>query len=291
MAVITVYPNGVKAGIAPSPSDHQRAKRKECSGWSDKSARSNLEFLRSVVIDDLTGLGHAFTLTVRTCPESPEVWAAIRKRYFERLKYAGVVRIHWVTEWQRRGVPHLHGVAFFECPLDGHDYARQDMLLRRAWLEAVQDRMTEQSGQHIKPMEKTLGWLQYLAKHASRGAAHYQRSRETMPKQWDGVTGRMWGKVGKWPVQEGMRLELPDAAFFAFRRYMRGWRLADARFVSGKLSERQERARRLRIVSARAMLKCGFETLAAVRGVSEWIPEAVQYRMVQYLGMYHEVRC
>jgi len=110
-----------------------------------------------------------------------------------------------------------------------------------------------------------------------------------MPLSWAGVTGRMWGKAGKWPVQEGMRLELSLTAFFALRRWVRGWRLADARDRSGVVSERQEATRKRRIVSARGMLRCGLESLSAVRGVSEWIPEGVQLDMLGYLNRYHEV--
>jgi len=291
MAVLTVYRNGVKAGIAPGASDHVRAKREQVGGWSEKSTRSNLEFLRSVVIENLDGLGHAFTLTVRECPGSPDQWALMRKNYFKRLARGGCRRIHWVTEWQKRGVPHLHGVAFFDEPNSDREYALQHRLVKKAWLEVVQDAATEESSQHVNPMEQALGWLQYLAKHASRGAAHYQRAKESMPAEWDGVTGRMWGKLGTWPVQAPIRLELSQSAFFAFRRWVRGWRRADARFSSGVLSERQESVRLARIKSARGMLRCNLESLSQTRGVSEWIPEAVQWRMVEWLNRYHEVRC
>jgi len=291
MAVLTVYPNGMKAGIAPGKSDHQRAKRDKVGGWSEKSTRANLEFLKSVLIPRLDGLGHAFTLTVRTCPESPEKWASMRDRYIKRLVRGGCIRLHWVTEWQKRGVPHLHGVAFFPAPESDREYMLQSRLVRHAWLAVVQDETVEDHSQHVNPMESALGWLQYLAKHASRGAAHYQRSKESMPLAWDGVTGRMWGKAGNWPVQAGTRLELSQSAFFAFRRWVRGWRRADARCASGVLSERQEAVRRARIRSARGMLRCNLESLSQTRGVSEWIPEAVQWSMVEYLNRYHEVRC
>jgi len=157
MAVLTVYPNGMKAGIAPAPSDHVRAKRDKVGGWSEKSTRSNLEFLRSVLIDRLDGLGHAFTLTVRTCPDSPEKWAAMRKAYFMRLQRGGCVRLHWVTEWQKRGVPHLHGMAFFPQPADDREYSLQNRLVRHAWLAVVNDAMTEESSQHVNPIETALG--------------------------------------------------------------------------------------------------------------------------------------
>lgn len=289
MALITVYPNGVKAGVPPLPSDHERSKRKECQGWTAKSARSNLDFLKSVKIDELDGLGHAFTLTVRECPESPEAWATMRDKYIKRLRRGGLVRLHWVTEWQRRGVPHLHGVAFFEAPDNHYEYALQDRLVRQAWIDVVDDAAVTSNGQDVKPMEATLGWLQYLAKHAARGADHYQRSKDSMPLSWVGVTGRMWGKSGKWPVQEGMELKSPIEAFWRFRRMLRGWRRADARLPVAGFSDALESIRRRRIRSSRRMLKCNLQSLSEVRGVSEWIPFAVQMAMVDLLAGEYEI--
>lgn len=282
MAVVTVYRHGVKGGMPPAPSKHERAKRKSCQGWSARSARSNLEFLRSVDLAALDGLGHCVTLTVRSCPESAAIWERMRHTYIKRLRRGGLIRLHWVTEWQRRGVPHLHGVAFFETPADSAEYARQDRLLRDAWLEVVAEYGANPLSQHVAPMEEALGWLKYLAKHAARGHHHYQRSAESIPPEWQGNTGRMWGKSGRWPLVQPVKLEITNAGWYRFRRIVRAYRLADARSTG----------QGIRIRSARTMLKSNSEATGQVRGVSEWIPDAVQYRILEYLAdLGHGIRC
>ena len=105
MPVITVYQHGQSSGTPPMRNDHQRAKRDDVTGWSDKTARSNTRFLQSVSLDGLSGHGFAFTLTLRDCPESHDDWHKIRKAFTMRLQRSGMIRLHWVTEWQRRGVP------------------------------------------------------------------------------------------------------------------------------------------------------------------------------------------
>jgi hypothetical protein len=87
---------------------HAPAKRGEINGWSAGAVRQHTRWLRSVDTTQLDGLGVAVTLTVRDCPESAAVWARLRNALQERLRRAGLLRWHWVTEWQRRGVPHLH---------------------------------------------------------------------------------------------------------------------------------------------------------------------------------------
>lgn len=283
MPVLTVYHHGLKGGVAPAPSDHERAKRRACSGWTARSTRSNLEFLRSVNIAELVGLGHTFTLTVRTCPESAAIWDRMRDAFVKRLRRGGLIRLHWVTEWQRRGVPHLHGVAYFADPGDDRrEYARQDRLIRESWLQVVADYSAERQSQHVTPIEDALGWLKYLAKHAARGQNHYQRSHEAIPAQWQKATGRMWGKSGKWPVVAPVRLELSHAAWFRLRRLVRSYRIADAR-ASGQP---------VRISLARRMLRAPSVERAETRGISEWIPDAVQFRLLSYLAdAGHGIRC
>jgi hypothetical protein len=71
----------------------------------------------------------------------------------------------------------------------------------------------------------------------------------------------MWGHVGDWPPGQATRIELSSRGFWAFRRIVRSWRIADARAQGNK--------RRLR--QARGMLACSDRYLSAVRGVSEWV--------------------
>lgn len=278
MAVVTVYQHGIKAGVPPEKSDHQRAKRKKVNGWTAKSARSNVDFLRSVTIEDLDGLGHAVTLTVRTCPPSARAWDEMRDAWVKRLKRAGMLRLHWVTEWQARGVPHLHGVVFFEWPATMEGFSLQRDVLVNAWLAVCEEYEGDPLSQHVTPMETALGWLQYLAKHASRGADHYQRSNDTIPESWRGSTGRLWGKSGEWPTRAGMQLEIATSGFWELRRAMQRYRLADAR------SEPLIDLRAKRVRSARRMLQTSHRGLCETRGFSEWIPEAVQMALIRWIS-------
>lgn len=281
MPVFTVYQHGLKAGVAPAPSDHERAKRDKVKGWTAKSARSNLAFLQSVVIDRLDGIGHCITLTVKDCPESAKVWDAMRNAYVKRLTRAGMLRFHWVTEWQERGVPHLHGVAYFPEPESDAEYMAQDRVLRHGWLAIVKKYRATENGQKIVDIEDRLGWLKYLAKHAARGATHYQRSSESIPAGWKGQTGRMWGRAGTWPTAKGIQYDLTPRGFFEMRRAIQRWRLADARSF--------QNAKRIR--SARKLLQCNVRTLSEVRGVSEWMPMEYQNVLLTWIAsMGHAVR-
>lgn len=276
MPVIKLYQHGMTGGVAPMNGSHDRAKRGEVQGWSVGATRRNMAFLMSVVEADLTGAGVAFTLTVRDCPETPDEWHRLRRAFDARLRRAGMVRMHWVTEWQRRGVPHLHGVVWFPQVFDLY-------AVTEAWISVAGGLGALPRGQHVMPINDAIGWFQYLSKHASRGVKHYQRSMENIPAAWQEKTGRVWGKVGQWPVREAIRVNLQDqygdGGWFAFRRLCRSWRIADAR-ASGSIH---------RIKSARAMLKVPCKPdnlgLSRVRGISEWIDPEVQHALLLNLAV------
>lgn len=271
MPVLTVYRHGSTAGVAPMKNDHLRALRAEIGGWSEGATRRNTRFLYSVREDLLTGAGVAVTLTLRTCPPTARDWHRIRRAWEKRMVRAGMVRLHWVTEWQRRGVPHLHAAIWFP---DAYD----TITPTRAWVDLAGQYGAGLRGQHARPIDGPVGWFQYLSKHAARGVKHYQRSSENIPEGWLKQTGRMWGKSGDWPCREAVRLDLQgthgDGGFFAYRRLVRSWRLADARSSCDAF----------RIRSARSMLACNDRSQSSVRGVSEWVPEAVTMAMVGNLA-------
>lgn len=50
----------------------------------------------------------SWALTLRHCPPTSDDWTRLVKVLQQRLRRAGLLRWHWVVEWQRRGVPHLH---------------------------------------------------------------------------------------------------------------------------------------------------------------------------------------
>jgi len=273
MPVIKVYQHGLTAGIPPMKNDHPRAKRGNVIGWTDKATRSNVAFLRSVYLPELHGLGFAVTLTLRDCPASSEDWHKLRRSFIKRMERAGLLRAHWVTEWQRRGVPHLHGAIYFPEPADTSEYIRYHSAIEQHWL-AVSDRYGAQRwAQHVKPITDAVGWFQYVAKHAARGVRHYQRSSENMPTGWK-KTGRVWGYVGDWPTRDAMRIELTQAGYWRFRRIVRAWRTADAR-LSGDT---------YRIRQAKTMLQDTDRARCEVRGVSEWMPQSLTLTVLDHLA-------
>lgn len=303
MPVLKAYQHGLTAGIPPRENNHLRSKRGECEGWTHSSTRSNTRFLYSVEEPNLTGQGFAITLTLRDCPESHDDWHKLRRAYFERLRRMGLIRAHWLTEWQRRGVPHLHCAIWLPEPetrtesLVG-DYRGYDSRITRYgvyelwrlqvdlvghWLSLAGSRGALPRSQTVEPIYDSVGWFKYLSKHAARGLSHYQRSPENIPEGWR-KTGRMWGHLREWPTREPIRLELDKPGFYAYRRIVRNYRVADAR-ADGQASGKWRR-----FVQARRMLHCNDPKLSAVRGISEWIELEVNLQITGHLAaMGHQV--
>lgn len=284
MPVLKVYRNGVTMGRAPKKNDHQRAKRGEVTGWSASAARRNLAFLRSVEADSLTGHGYTVTLTLKNCPETAEHWKRLREALFKRFERLGMLRGHWVTEWQKRGVPHLHGIFYFREP--GMQWS-----IISAWLELADEYVVSAKGQHVREVTHIVGWFKYLAKHASRGHQHYQRSADGIPEGWR-KTGRVWGYVGDWPVAEIERYQVDERAYFRMRRVARGLALAAARepvpvvmdaVTGGKVVTPWRLVDAKRVKFARGMLRHGDKELSRLRGVSEWLPKDVMERLIVWM--------
>lgn len=248
---------------------HERAKRAAVIGWTRETVRRHTKWLYSVNTPDLDGYGYAVTLTLKDCPESSERFHALRRSWIRRVERMGSCRVHWVIEWQRRGVPHLHTAVYFDQALT----PLQKFQLVDAWVTVGGPFGAQHLGQYLLPITGAAGWLQYLSKHAARGAAHYQRQGK--PAGWE-KTGRLWGHTGSWPVTEPMKFDVSQAAFFRYRRLVRAWRIADARAETDPVI----RARRVR--SARRMLRSNDRTMSEVRGISEWI---AQERLIDFLGL------
>jgi hypothetical protein len=187
----------------------------------------------------------------------------------------GAIRIHWLTEWQARGVPHMHAIVYYPDP--GTDVERQRLTLMTMahWLAVSAPWGSRQKAQHVVQVTDTLGWLKYLAKHAARGAAHYQRAAQGIPEGWR-KTGRMWGHVGDWPIEAPLELELDWPGWFAYRRLARSYRIGQARTLR-KGRKGAERA-------AKRCLRCTEVRVAPFRGVSGWVPQSITLRMVAYLA-------
>ena len=251
MPVVKLYPHGYTTGTAPTVNSHKRAKRGDVGGWSASSTRSNTRFLYSIKETGLTGFGFAYTLTVKDCPPSHEDWHTMRTAFFKRLRRMGMIRAHWVTEWQRRGVPHLHCAVWFEYPVRAEPITHWFMIAKKYGAKVP--------GQHWSEITDSVGWFKYLSKHASRGLSHYQRSPENVPDGWK-KTGRMWGYLGDWPRDAPLEFHVPNETYFPLRRIIRGLCKADAR-ASGDVR---------RIKHTRHMLTCHNKDLSQVRGISEW---------------------
>lgn len=267
MPVVRLYPRGVSMsspaqGVTPSPGGRRGA----VTGWSAQAARRHVAWLQSVDAESLEGLGIAFTLTVRDLPENAAEWQRMRTSWEKRMRRAGAVRGHWVVEWQRRGVPHLHGAVYWPAGTDPDD-VRFRMI--RSWLEVAERCRPGARGQFLAVIEDGTGWAKYCAKHAARGTAHYQRIG--LPEGWD-RSGRVWGYWGTWQTSETV-LVLSQGGWWALRRMVRSWRIADAR----KTRDRESRARR--VSAARGMLKHP-PGRSAFWGVREWVPEAALRRML-----------
>lgn len=283
MPVLKVYRHGVTAGCPPE-TPPQPPERTACNGWSPSAIRRNRLFLYSVDESRLSGVGFAFTGTVRTCPPTHENWKRGREAFFDRLRRAGLTRAHWVTEWQKRGIPHLHMAVWFpedqvhawaaaRSLADDPDKAAQafGLFLVLQWLEVMESYGAQVSGQHVTPIYDAVGWNQYVSKHAARGLNHYQRNPANIPQGWRNIgTGRMWGKLGTWHVIDPEKAELSMRDFHRFRRIVRGYRLADARQAYADMRQRlamatipdqvsrlhaQTRTARRRIGQARRMLQ------------------------------------
>lgn len=276
MPIVKVYPNGLTMGSPPMKNDHKRAKRGEVTGWSESAARNNKKFLYSVDTSSLFGVGYAFTFTLKLCPVTSDDWRMLRDRLFKSLTEnpkLRFVRLHWVTEWQRRGVPHLHGIVFYNDSTPFEISHRIDWLIK-VWVGLTSwDYEATSRGQHVSVVTDVSGWFKYLSKHAARGADHYQRSNENIPDGWR-KTGRVWGYKGDWVVAEPLQIELSREGFFVFRRIVRAWRKADARV------EKNLNVRKSRIIYARRMLACGDRRKSEVRGVSEWINSKMAEKII-----------
>lgn len=264
MATMKVYRNGLSVGNG-GVGLHERQPRGRICGWTPATARRQTRWLWTVDAEALTGHGYAVTLTLRDCPPDSATFHALRTSWLKRLDRMGAIRTHWVIEWQRRGIPHLHAAVYFPAALTPVERAR----LLQHWIELAGDYGTTTWGQQVAPITGAMGWLKYLAKHAARGANHYQRTGH--PEGW-ATTGRLWGHTGLWEVVEPIVLDqLNPREFWRLRRLMRAWAIADAR-KAGDWS---------RLAYLRRAGRPADRTVSSYLGVSEWIPEAVSLRLVE----------
>lgn len=256
MPTIKILPNGVKTHVGHGIGKHTRVPRRESKGWTKRSSKANRDFLFSIEVDQLTGNGYALTLTLRDCPATARDWHALRRAWIRRMERAGMLGLHWITEWQKRGHPHIHGAIFLP---DGVD---PGMCIFH-WLEAAKKYHARAPAQDIRPLTGAVQWFEYLAKHAARGVSHYQRHPENIPPGWEGKTGRVWGYVGHWPISEGKQVQVNNVAFYQHRRLQFRYLIAKAK-RQGDHSRARYLRRRLQMAPEESRLQ----------GVGEFIPES-----------------
>lgn len=259
----------------PSPSPKKPPeKRQACQGWTRAVSRRNADFLLSVESGQLTGHGYALSLTVRDCPPAATDWNKARRRFLERLRSIGMTRLHWLTEWQRRGCPHLHAAVWFPSRIAPH-------LIAKHWTQAAAEFGPRLAAQHVAPITGAAGWFEYLAKHAARGVAHYQRSAASIPAGWKNKTGRMWGHAGEWPTTESKSVDVPPRVWSQYRRLM-------IRYQLGKARRQHDKARFLYLRRYRA--QAPEETSRTQALPRLWIPEDDQWQLLRCAFDSHQVQ-
>ena len=221
-----LYEHATVVSIVAGNPDAKPPEKTEVKGWSISSARSNREFLFSVDAANLSAYsGWSFTLTLgKQSLPSPSQFHRLIDNLKRYLKDNGASFGHWLIEWQRRGVPHLHGVYFASA---GVRCDQRDFVIAW-WLRHPLIRSTGAQifGQDMKLIFNAVGWLGYLDKHGSRGIQNYQRSPDNIPAAWQGSTGRMWGRFGRWPLHEAREINFEAQSYAqlaAMKRQLMRW--------------------------------------------------------------------
>lgn len=267
----------------------QPPERTATKGWTVNVARRNEQRLQQIDFDAVEGFPAFVTLTMPSGQMS-DVSAAMfhgwLKRWLQYMKRHGMRHYYWILEFQATGNPHLHLLVWLN-----HDWdALEQYKALRSWVNmlnkaGVGARLQGQIWENIdvggeitvdgEPVpahpERV---LMYLAKHAARGVAHYQRQIENMPEDWQYRSGRVWGHDRGLPLRAQQDYECDYATFHCFRRLVRRWRLAEARSI------KDYDRRRAAISQARRCLKCGRPDVSPYRGVSAWVPASVASQLL-----------
>lgn len=269
--------------------DFQPPERTATKGWTPNVARRNEQRLQQVDFDAVEGFPAFVTLTMPS-GQMGDVSAAMfhgwLKRWLQFMKRHGMRHYYWILEFQASGNPHLHVLVW----LDHEPEPLETFKALRSWVgilnkSGVGARLQGQiwepidvgaeitvDGETVPAHPERV--LMYLAKHAARGVAHYQRQIENMPDDWQYRSGRVWGHDRGLPLCEQQDVECDYPTFHRFRRLVRRWRLAEAQAI--KDTER----RRAAIVQARRSLKCGRRDVSTYRGVSAWVPASVASQLL-----------
>lgn len=258
--------------------------RTNTKGWTPNVARRNEQRLQQIDFDAIDGTPAFVTLTTPS-QQMEDVSAAMfhgwLKRWLQYMKRHGMLHYYWILEFQGSGNPHVHILVWIDHEFDVLEQYRAliswvNMLDKSnigARLQAQVWEPIDVGGEIVVDGERVPAHpervLMYLAKHAARGVAHYQRRIENMPDDWQYRSGRVWGHDRGLPLREQDDFECSYKEFWAYRRLVRRWRLSEANAITDP--ERKRAA----VVQARRMLRCSRPDVSPFRGVSAWVPESV----------------
>lgn len=267
----------------------QPPERTATKGWTVNVARRNEQRLQQVDFDAIDGVPAFVTLTMpsqQMGDVSASMFHGWLKRWLQYMKRHGMRHYYWILEFQATGNPHLHVLVWLD-----HDWdALEQYRALRSWVNMLNKSGVgaRLQGQIWEPID--VGGelvvdgdvvpahpervLMYLAKHAARGVAHYQRQLSNMPEDWQYRSGRVWGHDRGLPLRAQQDYECDYATFHCFRRLVRRWRLAEARSI------KDYDRRRAAISQARRCLKCGRPDVSPYRGVSAWVPASVASQLL-----------
>ena len=267
----------------------QPPERTATKGWTSNVARRNEQRLQQVDFEAVDGVPAFVTLTMpaqQMADVSAAMFHAWLKRWIQYMKRHGLLHYYWILEFQATGNPHLHLLVWLD-----HDWdALEQYKALRSWVNMLnksdvgarlQGQIWENidvGGELVVDGERVPAHpervLMYLAKHAARGVAHYQRRLSNMPDDWQYRSGRVWGHDHGLPLREQEDFETDYPTFWTFRRLVRRWRLAEARGI--KDADRRRQA----ISQARRSLRCSRRDVSPYRGVSAWLPADVASQLL-----------
>lgn len=258
--------------------------RTNMKGWTPNVAQRNEQRLQQIDFDAIDGTPAFVTLTMPS-QQMADVSAAMfhgwLKRWLQYMKRHGMQHYYWILEFQASGNPHLHVSVWLDHEWD----ALEQFKALRSWVNMLDKsnigaRLQAQvwepidvGGEIVADGERVPAHpervLMYLAKHAARGVAHYQRRIENMPDDWQYRSGRVWGHDRGLPLREQDDFECSYKEFWQYRRLVRRWRLSEANAIT------DPDRKRVAVVQARRMLRCSRPDVSPFRGVSAWVPESV----------------
>lgn len=280
----------------------QAPERSNTNGWTANVARRNEQRLQQIDFDAIDGEAAFVTLTMpkqQMEDVSSEQFHRWLNAWLVYMRRRGMRHYYWILEFQASGNPHLHVIVWLSDWRTGgakrgyehHIWFGEAGVLEQYkalayWVkmlngDGVAAKVDAQNFQLVELGKSsnvdgvTLAsatperLLMYLAKHAARGVAHYQRQISNMPEDWQYRSGRVWGHDGKLPLREQLDYECSYDVFWAYRRLVRRWVCANASTMT------DDDKRRRSITSARRMLRCSRPDVSPYRGVSAWIPSDV----------------